>query len=115
MVRSALAVQQAVDEGLAPAYTAANVDGHSIPGTGDIVLHVKNTNGAPMNVTVQTGGTLVGEPVTDKVVSVPATTGDRIIGRFNAALYNQPSGADAGKVYVDFSAVTGVTIAAIRI
>lgn len=107
MARTALAPQTIVDEGITPAFTAANVDGHSIPGDGDHWLEIKNTNGAPVNVTILTGGTLMGEAVADKVVSIPATTGDKIIGPFPPALYNQADGL----VYVDFASVTGVTAA----
>lgn len=115
MPRTDLTPQDVVDEGLTPVYTAANVLGHMIPGDGGVIIQVKNTSGSPINVTVQTGGTLLGEPVTDKVIAVPATTGDKLIGPFPPALYNQPSGADAGKVYIDFSAVTSVTCAAFRV
>lgn len=114
MPRTAIVEQTVVDEGITPTYEAANVLGNMIPGDGGIILHVKNT-GAQITVTIQTGGTLMGEPVTDKAVVVPATTGDKLIGPFPPALYNQPSGADAGKVYVDYSAVTGVTVAAFRV
>ncbi len=113
MARTDLAVQTIVDEGLNPAYTAAPLDGHMIPGDGEVYIHVKNAGAASINVTIQTGGTLMGEPVTDKVVAVP-NGGERLIGPFPPALYNQPSGVDAGKVYVDFSAVTSVTVAALR-
>ena len=108
MARTALAVQTIADEGITPAFTAAPVDGHSVPGDGDVWLEVKNTSGSPINVTVQTGGTLMGEPVTDKVIAIPATTGDKIIGPFPPALYNQADGL----VYVDFASVTNLTIAA---
>lgn len=112
MARNAWTVQQIVDEGLAPTFTAAPavIDGLSIPGTGDIFIEVKNGSASPINVTIQTGGTLMGEPVADKVVSVPATTGDCMIGPFPPALYNQADGL----VYVDFSAVATVTVGAFR-
>lgn len=112
MARTALAVQTVVDEGIIPAYSAANVEGHYVDNDGDVILHIKNGGGAPINVTIQTGGTLMGEPVADKVVAI-TNGGEKLIGPFPPALYNQPSGADAGRIYVDFSAVTSVTCAAI--
>ena len=87
------------------------MDGHSIPGDGDTVLHIKNGSGSSINVTIQTGGTFEGEAVADKVVAIAAGA-EKLIGRFRPALYNQPAGADGGKVLVDFSAVTTVTCAA---
>lgn len=114
MARTALTTQKVIDAGLEAAFTAANVDGHSIDGDGDVVLEVMNGGGAPINVTIQTGGTLAGKAVADTVVAV--TNGERRhIGRFRADLYNQPSGSDAGRVLVDFSDVTTVTVAAIGV
>lgn len=112
MPRTALASQVVADEGITPVYSAANIDGHSLEGGGDVILHVK-TGASGCTVTIQTGGTLMGEAVAEKAVVIAANS-ERFIGRFPAALYNQPSGADAGKVYVDFSAVATVTVAAIR-
>lgn len=112
MARNPWTVQQIVDEGIVPAYQAAPavIDGLSIPGTGDVFLHVKNGSASPINVTVVTGGTLMGEPVSDKVVAV-ANASEKMIGPFSPALYNQV--AD-GLVYVDFSAITTVTVGAFR-
>lgn len=110
MARTALAVQDVTRTGLNPAYSAANVDGHSVPNGGREVLHVK-TSGTPCNVTIQTPGTVDGQAVADRVVALGATA-ERLIGPFPADYYNQPTGDG---VYVDFSAVTGVTVAAFRI
>lgn len=114
MARSALATQMVVDTGLNPVFTAANVDGHSLDGDGDVVLEVVNGGGASINVTIQTGGTLVGKAVADTVVAIAAGE-RRHIGRFRSDLYNQPSGPDVGRVLVDFSAVTSVTVAALGV
>jgi hypothetical protein len=111
MARTALAAQEIPDTGLDPVYTAANADGHSVETR--TLLHVKNGSGAPINVTVVTGGTFGGKAVADTVVAVPAGD-DRFIGDLRADLYAQPSGADAGHVHVDFSAVAGVTVAALK-
>lgn len=111
MARTALATQEIPDTGLVPAYTAANVDGHSVE-TG-VILHVKNGGAGSINVTAVTGGTLGGKAVADTVVAVPAG-GDVMVGDLRPDLYAQPSGADAGKVLVDFSAVASVTVAALR-
>lgn len=113
MARTALTVQEIVTAGITPSLGAANVDGHSIPGTGDVVVHVKNGSASPVSVTIPTPGVAgkSAEPIADRVVSVPATTGDKIIGPFDPAVFQQPDGT----VYIDLSAVATVTITAYRV
>ena len=60
-VRTALTVQQTTRSGLTPSYSAANVDGHSIPNTGAEILHIK-TVGTACTVTVEIPGTVDGQP-----------------------------------------------------
>lgn len=114
MARTDLTVQQVARPGLNPAYTAGNGSGgHSIPNDGRVFIHVKNGSGAPINATLQTPVTVDDQAalaVSDLVVAVPAS-GERMIGPFPPALYNQSD----GKVYLDFSAVTSVTVAALRL
>jgi hypothetical protein len=110
MARTALTVQQINRSGVTPSYTAANVDGHSIANDGTVVLHVKNGGASPINVTVPIPTLVDGQAVSSRVVAV-ANAGEKIIGPFPAAQYNQ----SAGDVNVDFSAVTSVTVAALRI
>ena len=112
MARTALASQTIVDEGLTMTLSAANADGHYIDGGGDVFLVVLNGSGGSINVTVQTAATVSGLAVTDQVVAVAAGA-TKLIGPFPPATYDRASGAsDAGKVYVDFSAVTTVTCGA---
>lgn len=112
MARTSLAVQEVTRAGLAPAYTAANVDGHSINNTGRMFLHVKNTNAVPTTCTILFGKTIDGQDTeAGREVIVPATTGDRMIGPFPTDDYNQPSGA----VFVNFTAITDVTCAAVTV
>lgn len=114
MARTALATVACVDEGAVLALGAANVDGHSIPGGGDVRLIVNNASGGSVNVTIQTAATQGGLAVADQVVAVGAGV-QKVIGPFDSRLYDRPSGsADAGKVYVDYSAVASVTVAAME-
>ena len=101
--------------GVTPSFGAANADGYAIPGDGRTVMEVKNTNGASRTVTVDIPLTVDGLAVTDKAVTVGATTGDKIIGPFPPATYNQPSGTWQGYVLVTFSAVADVTVAFYRL
>lgn len=115
MARTALTTQQALPTGIVPSFTAANADGHILDGDGDVLLYVKNGGASPINVTIQTPGTVGGLAVTEQIVAV-ANAAEKIIGRFPPAVYTRDPGlADPGKVYVDFSAVTSVTVAAIGV
>jgi len=107
-VPSVLAVQQSTRAGLTPVYTAANVDGHNIPNTGSEVLHIK-TVGTACTVTIAIPSTVDGQSVTNKTV-VLGTSSERIIGPFPPNIYNQGDNT----VLVTFSAVTAVTVAALR-
>lgn len=115
MARTALATQPVVDEGTVVAMTAANADGHSLDGGGDVILKVTNGSGGSINVTVESAATEDGLAVADQVVAVAAGA-TKYIGRFRPTTYDRPTGAaDAGKVYVGFSAVTSVTVAALGV
>jgi hypothetical protein len=110
-----LVTQVVTNTGLAPAYAAASAGGDKVVAPdADTFLHVKNTGGSPVTVTVATPGTAAGGlAIADISVSVPATTGDRMIGPLPAEYYANP--ADSGKAAVTYSGVTGVTVAAIRV
>jgi hypothetical protein len=111
MARTALTVQQISRSGLGPAYTAANVDGHSVDNRNQkLFLHVKNGSASSINVTVVTPATVEGLAVADLVVAVP-NGGERMIGPFSNRPFNQTDGT----IHVDFSAVTTVTVAAFKI
>lgn len=115
MARTALATQTPTTEpSAALTLSAANADGHSIDGGGDVILLVVNGSGGDVDITITTPNTdSDGNAIADKVV----TTGNGetwAFGPFPPAVYDQPTGAtDAGKVYVDFELVTSVTVAAI--
>lgn len=109
MARTALSVQEPSIAGLNPAMTAANVDGHSVPGSGDILIEVSNASGGAVAVTIPTPATVGGLAVADGGGSIPAGQ-RRIFGPFRADLCNQSDGT----VSIDFSAVTSVTCAAYR-
>lgn len=109
MARTVLAVQT-VDAaaGLVPAYTAANVDGHSVDPAA--ILHVKNGSASPITVTVVSGGTAGGLAIADRPHTV-ANAGERMI-----AIQGGPVMAQAdGTIWVDFSAVASVTVAAVTL
>jgi hypothetical protein len=102
------------DAGLTPSWGAANTDGYAIPGDGRTFCEVKNVNGAGINVIVDIPVTVDGLAVTDKTVAVALTVGDKMIGPFPPALYNQVTGTWVGYVLMTFSAVADVTVAWFR-
>jgi len=109
MPRTALAVQSCAVTGLETVYTAANVDGHSVANNGEMFLHVKNEAVADITVTLVS----VADPwgrTGDRAIVVSAGE-ERMIGPIPPLLFNQADGT----VNVNFSAVTTVTVAAIRL
>lgn len=97
--------------GLTPAYVAVDqVNGMQFLNTGREFVHVKNLNAATRNVTALTPGSVDALAVADLIATIPADNGDKMIGPFPPAVYNQSD----GKVYLDFSAGADMTIAVIR-
>mgnify|MGYP005817447081 CR=1 FL=1 len=109
MARGILAPQQVTRQGLTPVFSPADSLGLSVANDGRVMLEVKNGSISPINVTIQTPGSVDGLAIAELVVQV-AASGDKMIGPFPPGIYNQPDGS----VYVDFSNVTSVTVAALR-
>lgn len=94
--------------GLAATYYAATAGGDKVkPG---VTLIVKNTNGASRTLTLVTPGTVYGQAIADQAITVPATTGERIV----AVPREGFTGSD-GLVPLAWSADTGVTFAVLHI
>lgn len=110
-----LVTQQITPAGLAPTYAAAAAGGDKIAPGPNVFLHVKNTGGSPATVTVDdpnsVGPSGAAQYNPDLSVSVPATTGDRMIGPLGSRF----QASTDGLVAITYSGVTGVTVAAIAI
>jgi hypothetical protein len=109
-----LTVQQAVLRGTQMTLTAASAGGDTFPRPHDSVgLRVRNAGGSAITVTVVIPGTnSYGEAQPDVVSSsIPATTGDVILGPF------PPEAVDpsTGLISVTYSGTTSVTVAAVAI
>lgn len=114
MTRAALTVQQVIRDssGLTPVYGApAQTDLAIANNDGRIFLHVKNSNAATRTVTVATPGQVGGLDIADLVATIPANTGDKLLGPFPPDLFNQADGS----LYVDVSATAGLTLAVLRL
>lgn len=105
-----LATQSIVRAGLAPSYAAAAGGGDTFtPGT-DTFLHVKNASGGAITVTIVTPRTdAYGNAIADNAISVPATTGERMIGPFPYEAYADPT---TGLANITYSGTTSLTIGA---
>lgn len=102
-------VQQVVATGLTPTYAVPLATEQLIPND-DLFLHVKNANGSACVVTfTDPGQTPSGSAATNPSVSVPATTGDRMI--FVPATL---ASTVTGTIQVGFSVQTSVSVALLR-
>lgn len=93
---------------------AANSDGEAVLNNGETFIEVLNTNASSCTVTVNSNRTVDGLTLPDKTVAV-AQNERKLILLGPRDTFNQRGGDDDGKVYVDFSHVTDVTVAAWRI
>lgn len=75
-------------------------DGAMFANNGETRLWLKNGGAGVHVITIPTPRTVDGLAVADKTYSIPAGA-YALLGPFPTGTYNQPSGADAGKVYVD--------------
>ncbi len=110
-----LSTQTIVRTGLAPTYAAAAGGGDAMETGDDMFLHVKNTSGGAITVTVAIGAsqsTISGVAYTNTAVSVPATTGDRMIGPISSIPYKDGT---TGLATITYSGVTNLTVAAIKL
>ncbi len=106
-----LTVQKVVPAGLGPTYQAAAGGGDTFLNDGQTMLHVKNTSGGAITVTVNSIAACDQGFDHDVVVSVPATTGDRMIGPFPTGRFNDANGL----VSITYSGVTNLTVAPIQL
>lgn len=105
-----LTVQQIVIGGLAPSYGAVAASDTIPVGDDRVFLHVKNASGTIDTVTItDPGATPAGSAATNPTVSVPITTGDRMIALPLALASNT-----TGLVTVSHSQTASVTCAVIR-
>lgn len=108
-----LATQSIVRAGLASAYAAASAGGDTFAPDARGFLHLKNTGASAITVTIVNPRTdPYGNTIANNTVSVPATTGDRMVGPFPAEAYGNPA---TGLVNITYSAVTGLTVGAFQV
>lgn len=110
---AALATQVITPQGVAPSYGAAAGGGDTFVPDKETFLHFKNTGGSPITVTVAVpGNERYGVATADVTCSVPATTGDRMMGPFPAEIFADSS--LSGSAGISYSGVTGLTVACLK-
>src|SRR5215471_4986530 len=101
-----LTTQQITRAALSPTYAAAAAGGDAVACGQGCFIHVKNTGGSPITVTLNIPAAVNWEPnvaLTSPTVSVPATTGDRMIGPIDDPTFSDPI---TNLCSVTYSAVT---------
>ena len=111
MARVSLARQQMSDTGLIAAYSPAAAEGHAVENNGRVILHVCNDSEETVMVKILSGYVRAGLKLADREVLIE-TGKQKFIGPFATDIYNQADGG-VGQIYVDYSAVEGVTVAAL--
>lgn len=113
MARTAITPQTLTLAGAAVTLEAANVAGNSVPPNIDF-LWVKNGGVSSITVTIPTPGTVNGLDITDRTVTV-ASGAERLVPiRVAGRVAPEYAQAD-GTVNIDYSAVTSVTVAAVKV
>lgn len=110
MARTVLTAQQAGPAGLAPTTVTPDASGVQFANNSNALLMVTNGSGASINVTPKIGRQVLGKSVTSDPVAVAAGA-TKFFGPFDSD-WEQPGGK--ATVFVDFSAVTSVTVALIQ-
>lgn len=105
-----IVAQRIVDTGVVPNFGAAAATFEVEPD--DVVLHIKNGNAAPTNLTITTPGTVDGDlAIPDRVVAIAAGA-EKLVGPFPNHAYKDPSD---GLVHCALSVTATVTVAAYQL
>ena len=115
MVDVVLTQKQVLSGGLTPAYQSIDsTDTYFLENQGSVFLHFLNTGGTESIVTFDTEQQLDGLDLENPTVTVPATTGDKMVGPVPAS-WEVRVGSQAGRVKFTQDRATGVTVQATRV
>ena len=112
MARTDLSVQTTDRDGIVVSYTevlAAN--DCMFPNDGKVEVRVANASGSTANLVFETPATVLSDElaIADKTGTVADGT-EKVFGPFPTATFNQPSGADVGKLYLDTDQTVSVAV-----
>lgn len=109
-VRDVITPTALLDTGVTMTLAAASGDGHKFVNNGDEIIVVTNDYTDTITMTVVTGGTAGGLAIDDVDVALAAGA-TKIVGPFTTSIFNQRSGSDAGRVYINWNATVTGTVA----
>jgi len=92
-------------------YGSANADGSYFANNGNVFLHARNASAGAIVVTFTVTGAIGGLTPANITVTVPLTSGDKMIGPFPPEVFNDAQ----GRVLVTYASVTSLTVAAVRL
>ncbi len=111
---NARAVDKVVNSGVAATYYSTSLlaaDTQTFTNDGRVMLHFKKSGAGNATVTIQAQATVQGLAVSNRSVSVPATTGDVFIGPFAPSIFNDANGV----VSFSFSDTVGLSFAILHL
>lgn len=111
MARTDLTVQAPTRAGLAVTLAAANVDGNAFSNNGRRHVRIKNGSGSPVTATFLFGKTIDGVATGEGRDVTVAAGAEVTTAVWPPDDYNQPT----GKVHIDYSSVTTVTVAVVEV
>lgn len=109
-----LTVQKISLNGTAPEFTAADATGNYFKNSGFSFLHVKNSGGSPVTVTIDSVALCSQGYDHDVIVSVPAGE-ERLIGVFPKNRFDQKIDNVSERVKITYSSATSVTVAVFEV
>lgn len=109
-----IATQTVSKTEVAPTFTTLNAtDTFFVPNNGQrTILWFENTNAGAATITFDVTQLINTLTIADHTISVPATTGKRIVGGLTTTM-TVSGGADDGKLKFTCSVATGCTVAAL--
>jgi hypothetical protein len=120
-----LNLQQALETGIVPVYAAVSYGIWSASNSGRMVLHFKNTGASDAVIAIQAPGRgsqiwaqTGGHPLADRLVPVPATTGNVMAGPFPPPVYNTgivSAGQTSSDITFTLNNVAGLSVAAFQV
>lgn len=101
---------------VAPTFTALNAtDVYYVPNNAArTILYFKNTNAGVATITFDVTQTVDGLTIADHAITIPATTGERVVGALPTRL-QVAGGAQDKKLKFSQNLATGVSVAAFNI
>jgi len=95
-------------------WIAGDSNGHKFTNDGKTFVEVKNDSGDTITATFITPGTVDDLAISDLEVAV-SDGAVYLVGPFPTNVYNQGSGSDSTKTYLDLSSTSSVSVAAFNL